>query len=93
MILALLAYFHPDERIHDVAVCNGQQMPDGGWNWIRKGATHSSLHTTISAPRIVRVRVFVPERKAISKIRARDMNFARASFAKSHKTGKVFMKR
>ena len=51
MILALLAYFHyPDERVHSVAgFLLAEQMPDGGWNCERvKGATHASLHTTIS---------------------------------------------
>ena len=52
MVLSILSYFeHDDERL-DVLAGHllGQQMPDGGWNCQRpRGATHSSVHTTISA--------------------------------------------
>ncbi len=51
MVLALLSYFrYPDERVHSVAeFLLREQMPDGGWNCERiKGATHASLHTTLS---------------------------------------------
>lgn len=52
MVLSLLSYFeHDDERLETVAGhLLDQQMPDGGWNCQRDhGATHSSVHTTISA--------------------------------------------
>jgi len=52
MVLSILSYFaYDDERLDTVADhLLGQQMPDGGWNCRRRfGATHSSVHTTISA--------------------------------------------
>lgn len=51
MILSILAYFHlADRRVERLALhLLEQQMPDGGWNCESyKGATHSSLHTTVS---------------------------------------------
>jgi hypothetical protein len=52
MILSILSYFEfEDPRLNTVAAnLLEQQMPDGGWNCQRpQGATHSSMHTTISA--------------------------------------------
>jgi len=52
MVLSLLSYFEfDDDRLDTVADhLLQQQMPDGGWNCRRRfGATHSSVHTTISA--------------------------------------------
>jgi hypothetical protein len=52
MVLSILAAFeHDDERLDTIADhLLKQQMPDGGWNCRRRfGATHSSVHTTISA--------------------------------------------
>jgi hypothetical protein len=52
MVLSLLSYFHyEDPRLDTIAShLLEQQMPDGGWNCRRyQGATHSSVHTTISA--------------------------------------------
>ena len=52
MVLSILSYFeHDDARLDAVAAhLLEQQMPDGGWNCRRRfGATHSSVHTTISA--------------------------------------------
>jgi hypothetical protein len=52
MVLSILCAFeHDDDRIDIVANhLLDQQMPDGGWNCRRRfGATHSSVHTTISA--------------------------------------------
>jgi hypothetical protein len=51
MVLSLLSYFeHDDERIDLLAdYLLQQQMPDGGWNCrLDLGATHASVHTTIS---------------------------------------------
>jgi hypothetical protein len=51
MVLSILSYFEYDDPGLD-AIADyllDQQMPDGGWNCRReKGATHSSVHTTIS---------------------------------------------
>jgi len=52
MVLSILAYFeYADARLDIIANhLLEQQMPDGGWNCRRLyGATHSSVHTTISA--------------------------------------------
>jgi hypothetical protein len=51
MVLSLLSYFeYDDERLDTIAHhLLEQQMPDGGWNCQRpNGATHASMHTTIS---------------------------------------------
>ena len=51
MVLSLVSYFeHDDDRVDTLADhLLGQQMADGGWNCRRpRGATHSSVHTTIS---------------------------------------------
>lgn len=51
MILSILSYFeHEDARLDTIARhLLAQQMPDGGWNCRRpQGATHSSVHSTIS---------------------------------------------
>src|SRR5260370_32955138 len=52
MVLSILTYFaYDDDRLDTIADhLLEQQMPDGGWNCQRRfGATHSSVHTTISA--------------------------------------------
>ena len=51
MVVSLLAYFeHEDDRLDTLTdYLLREQMPDGGWNCMRDhGATHSSVHTTIS---------------------------------------------
>ncbi|HEV2972521.1 MAG TPA: hypothetical protein VGY55_21300 [Pirellulales bacterium] len=51
MVLSILSHFEPDDDRLDVLVDHllKQQMPDGGWNCRRDlGATHASVHTTIS---------------------------------------------
>jgi hypothetical protein len=51
MILSILAHFRlDDQRVERLVLyLLEQQMPDGGWNCESyKGATHSSLHTTVS---------------------------------------------
>jgi len=51
MILSILSYFeHDDQRLDTLAdYLLREQMSDGGWNCRRDlGATHSSVHTTIS---------------------------------------------
>jgi prenyltransferase beta subunit len=52
MVLSILSHFqYEDARLQPVAMyLLEQQMHDGGWNCRRyAGATHSSVHTTISA--------------------------------------------
>jgi hypothetical protein len=51
MVLSILSYFeYEDARLDTIAShLLEQQMPDGGWNCQRSsGATHASVHTTIS---------------------------------------------
>src|SRR5207249_26348 len=51
MVLSIVSYFEFDDDRLDTLVDHllEQQMPDGGWNCRRRfGATHSSVHTTIS---------------------------------------------
>jgi hypothetical protein len=52
MVLSILSHFsYDDARLNTIAAHLLQaQMPDGGWNCRRDlGATHASMHTTISA--------------------------------------------
>ena len=58
MVLSILAYFeYDDDRLDTIADhLLAQQMPDGGWNCRRRfGATHASVHTTISALEALRL--------------------------------------
>ena len=51
MVLSILAYFEYDDDLLDTIAAHllQQQLPDGGWNCQRPyGATHASVHTTIS---------------------------------------------
>jgi hypothetical protein len=51
MVLSILSYFEVDDDRLDAIAAHllAQQMPDGGWNCRRpRGATHASMHTTIS---------------------------------------------
>jgi hypothetical protein len=51
MVLSILSYFQLDDDRLDTLVDHllGEQMSDGGWNCRRRfGATHASVHTTIS---------------------------------------------
>jgi hypothetical protein len=51
MVLSILSYFQLDDDRLDTLVDHllRAQMPDGGWNCRRRfGATHASVHTTIS---------------------------------------------
>ena len=51
MVLSILSYFqYEDSRLDTIAdYLLREQMPDGGWNCQRaSGATHASVHTTIS---------------------------------------------
>jgi len=51
MVLSILSHFeYDDDRLDTIAAhLLQQQLPDGGWNCQRPyGATHASVHTTIS---------------------------------------------
>jgi hypothetical protein len=102
MVLSILAYFaHDDERVDRVAAhVVDEQMADGGWNCRRRrGATHSSVHTTISVLEGLRhygeqrarlkPRAMVPSRAiAAAQQRGREFLLAHRLF-RSHRTGAI----
>jgi hypothetical protein len=95
MILSLLSYFEYDDgRLDTVAEhLLGQQMPDGGWNCRRpQGATHSSVHTTISALEGLRLYELHRGRDvtAVREAQARGREFLLVHrLFRSHSTGKI----
>jgi hypothetical protein len=95
MVLSILSYFeHEEARLDTIAGhLLEQQMPDGGWNCRRSsGATHSSVHTTISA--LEGLRLYELHRgREVRKVRAaqhrgREFLLAHRLF-RSHHTGEV----
>jgi hypothetical protein len=95
MVLSILAYFeHHDPRLETiVGHLLDRQMPDGGWNCRRpRGATHSSVHTTISVLEGLRHyelstrRGLAPVREA--QQRGREFLLLHRLF-RSHRTGKI----
>ena len=95
MVLSLLSYFeYDDERLDTIADhLLEQQMPDGGWNCRRPaGATHASVHTTISALEglrhyeLHRRRKLRPVREA--QRRGREFLLIHRLF-RSHRTGEI----
>jgi hypothetical protein len=95
MVLSILSYFEiEDSRLEVVAGhLIGAQMPDGGWNCRRpRGATHSSVHTTINA--LEGLRNYETSRgrrkREIRAAQARGREFLlRHRLFRSHRTGKV----
>ena len=72
MVLSLLSYFDYDDAGLDTVADHllREQMPDGGWNCRRpRGATHSSVHTTISALEGLRL-YEVGRRRKVKAVRA-----------------------
>jgi len=95
MVLSILSYFqHDDDRLDTIANhLLEQQMPDGGWNCrYRYGATHASVHTTISA--LEGLRLYELHRgRGIRNLRAaqrrgREFLLVHRLF-RSHRTGEV----
>ena len=94
MVLSILSYFeYDDPRLETIAGhLLDEQMPDGGWNCRRyAGATHSSVHTTISALEGLRYYELhggdkVQVRAAQS--RGREFLLAHRLF-RSHRTGEI----
>src|SRR5437762_7077526 len=79
MVLSILSYFaFDDDRLDTLAgYLLAEQMPDGGWNCQRRyGATHSSVHTTISV--LEGLRLYEPHRgykvRAVQDARAAAVN-------------------
>lgn len=95
MILSILSYFGYDDARLDTIARNllTTQMPDGGWNCQRPhGATHSSVHTTISALEGLR-HYELHSGRNVSEVpraqrRGREFLLAHRLF-RSHRSGKV----
>jgi hypothetical protein len=95
MVLSVLSHFHyEDPRLDTVAShLLKQQMPDGGWNCRRyAGATHSSVHTTISALEGLRYyelhRPYKARQAQTAQRRGREFLLAHRLF-RSHRTGEI----
>lgn len=95
MVLSILSHFRLEAtRLETIAhhLLNAQ-MPDGGWNCRRpRGATHSSMHTTISV--LEGFRLFELHRggdaRAIRAAQRRGREFLLAHrLSRSHRTGNV----
>jgi hypothetical protein len=95
MILSVLSYFEHDDARLDILAGHllEQQMPDGGWNCRRPyGATHASVHTTISALEGLRHYELHRGRK-LRAVRAAQRHgrefLLRHRLFRSHRTGEV----
>lgn len=95
MVLSLLSYFdYEDGRLDTLAGhLLEQQMPDGGWNCQRPyGATHASVHTTISV--LEGLRCYEQFRggqlRAVRRAQGRGREFLLAHrLFRSHRTGEI----
>jgi hypothetical protein len=95
MVLSILSSFEFEDDRLDTLVDHllTQQMPDGGWNCRRDmGATHSSVHTTISVLEGLRL-YEVHRRRKVAAVRAaqrrgREFLLVHRLF-RSHRTGAV----
>ena len=95
MGLSILSYFkHADDRLDTIAShLLEQQMPDGGWNCRRPhGATHASVHTTISVLEGLRFYELHRGRKVrevrAAQHRGREFLLVHRLF-RSHRTGEI----
>jgi hypothetical protein len=95
MVLSILSYCrYDDDRLDRIAgYLLEQQMPDGGWNCRRPaGATHASVHTTISVLEGLRFYELHRQRKAreirLAQERGREFLLVHRLF-RSHRTGHV----
>jgi hypothetical protein len=95
MVLSILCHFEYDDRRLDTIADHllEQQMPDGGWNCrLRRGATHASVHTTISA--LEGLRLYERHRRRQTKAvrdaqqRGREFLLVHRLF-RSHRTGAI----
>jgi len=95
MILSILSYFEHDDRRLDTVAGHllEQQMADGGWNCRRpSGATHASVHTTISVLEGLRhyERRCRRELRAVRAAQRRGREFLLVHrLFRSHRTGEV----
>jgi hypothetical protein len=95
MVLAVVAHFQlPDPRVHSlVGYLLEQQMQDGGWNCQSyRGATHSSVHTSILVLEglldYARFQPRDPSRVNAAEARGQEFLLVHRLF-RSHLTGKV----
>jgi len=95
MVLSILSHFEcDDERLDTIAGhLLEQQMPDGGWNCRRpQGATHASVHTTISVLEGLRLYALHCGRRVravrAAERRGREFLLVHRLF-RSHRTGRV----
>jgi hypothetical protein len=95
MVLSILSAFEYDDDRLDIVADHllEQQMPDGGWNCRRRfGATHSSVHTTISALEGLRDYELLRSRKIAAvrtaQRRGREFLLVHRLF-RSHRTGEI----
>jgi hypothetical protein len=95
MVLSLLSYFgHEDKRLEAIVeYLLREQMADGGWNCRRdRGATHSSVHTTISVLEGLRLYELLAGRDAeavrAAQRRGREFLLVHRLF-RSHRTGEI----
>jgi hypothetical protein len=95
MVLSILSYFNFEDSRLDLVVDHllEQQMVDGGWNCRRSsGATHSSVHTTISALEGLRHYELLGVRnvRAVREAQRRGREFLLVHrLFRSHRTGEV----
>ncbi len=95
MVLSILSYFeYADDRLDTIADhLLKQQMPDGGWNCRRPdGATHASMHTTISVLEGLRLYELHRGRRVraarAAQRRGREFLLVHRLF-RSHRTGEI----
>ena len=95
MVLSIVSYCqYDDERLDTIADhLLEQQMPDGGWNCRHPyGATHASVHTTISVLEGLRLYELYRRRKMqevrTAQRRAREFLLIHRLF-RSHRTGRI----
>jgi hypothetical protein len=95
MILSILSYFEYDDPRLDTIASHllERQMPDGGWNCQRpNGATHASVHTTISVLESLRHYELHGGRelRAVRAAQRRGREFLLAHrLFRSHRTGEI----
>jgi hypothetical protein len=95
MVLSILSYFQYDDGRLDTLVDHllERQMPDGGWNCrLPQGATHASVHTTISVLEGLR-HYELNRRRKLREIRAAQRRgrefFLVHRLFRSHRTGEI----
>ncbi|HEX9654512.1 MAG TPA: prenyltransferase/squalene oxidase repeat-containing protein [bacterium] len=94
MVLSILSHFeYDDDRLDTIADhLLEQQMPDGGWNCRRpEGATHASVHTTISA--LEGLRLYERRGRKLRVVRAAQLRgrefLLEHRLFRSHRTGQI----